>query len=175
MTITKIEADGTRVDSKWASVRMTPALTPKVYAALSRRIRRRGCEFVAVPTAAGRIFLTNAELDIGEVVSAADLESTIEALVSAMLDDGRISGTVGTRKAKKDKGIKWTRVGATKIDRAAAIRVHSLHGCPPIKRDPDVRRGRTDTTLEWDVSLLTPDGLLALWSALGVRVIRGRR
>ena len=91
-----------------------------------------------------------------------------------MVDAGRISGTVGTRKAKKRKEIQWARIGTTKPDEAAVSRVHNQHACPLVERDPDVTgRGRMKSS-EWDVSSLSPDQLLALWHSLGVRVSEGR-
>ena len=162
--------------AEWATVRRTPALAPGPYAALSRRLRRHGCNFVSVPVDAGRIILTNSALDVGAVIASEDVASAIEELVAMMVDAGRISGTAGTRKAKKRKDITWERIGVTKLDDAAVSRVHNQHGCPLVERDPREVTGRGRMTgPQWDVSGLSPDQLLALWMALGVRVTEGRK
>ena len=162
--------------AEWATVRMTPALAPAPFAALSRRLRRHGCEFMSVPVDAGRVILSNTVLDVGDVISVDDIATAIEELVAMMVDSGRLSGTAGTRKATKRKDITWERIGATKLDDAAVSRVHSLHGCPLVARDPREVTGRgRPTGPQWDVSSLSPDQLLALWVALGVRITEGRK
>ena len=162
--------------AEWTTVRMTPALASAPFAALSRRLRRHGCDFVSVPVDAGRIILSNTSLDIGEVIASEDVAAVIEELVAMMVDTGRLSGTAGTRKAKKRKGITWERIGVTKLDDAAVSRVHNQHGCPLVERDPREVTGRGRTTgPQWDVSSLSPDQLLALWMALGVSITEGRK
>ena len=159
----------------WATVRRTPALAAKPFAALSRRLRRHGCEYVAVPVDAGRIILTNSALEVGDVIAVADIAVAIEGLIRSMLDAGRVSGTVGTRKAKKRKEIQWERIGSPKLDDAAFARVCSLHGCPSIERARENGHGLgrgLGRAREWDVSGLSPDKLLALWMALGIRITK---
>ena len=155
----------------WATVRRTPALAPAPYAALSRRLRRHGCDFASVPVDAGRTILTNSALDVGDVIAVADIPTAIEGLVGMMVDGGRISGTKRTRKPRQHKEVKWERIGATKLDEAAISRVHNEHGCPLRERDPR-EAGRERRMPEWDVSSLSSDQLLALWTALGVRITK---
>ena len=162
--------------AEWATVRRTPALAPAPFAALSRRLRRHGCDFVSVPVDAGRVILSNTVLDVGDVISVDDIATAIEDLVAMMVDAGRISGTAGTRKAKTRKDITWERIGVTKLDDVAVSRVHNQHGCPLIARDHrDVNGRGRPTGPQWDVSSLSPDQLLALWVALGVRITEGRK
>ena len=156
--------------SGWKFMRRTPALSPRQYAAMSRRIRRDGSDFVSVPTAHGRVVLTDSCLPVGEVVALADTDSTIEALVVIMLDDGRISGTVATRRKRREtKGKekeRGERIGTHKLDEAAEAAVYARFGCPKIL----LERGRGRGRRMWDVSSLSPDELLGLWSSLGIRV-----
>ena len=119
-----------------------------------------------MPTERGRIILTDSCLPVGEVVALADTDSTIEALVAIMLDSGRISGTAATRKRRETKGKeeRGERIGAHKLDEAAEAAVYARFGCPKVL----LERGRGRRL--WDVSTLSADELLALWSALGIRV-----
>ena len=154
--------------STWESVQITPALSPSEYAAMSRRLRRDNSEFAGVPTASGRVILTDSSLPVGRVIPTENVLVEIETLVALMIDSGRISGTAATRKPREKKEVTGQRIGLHNLDQASEARVYSEYGCPKVgeRRGP----GR-----EWDVSVLSPDELLGLWTALGIRVWRGRR
>ena len=131
----------------WATVRRTSPLAAGPYAAMSRRLRRHGCDFAAVPVDAGRVILTNSTVE-GDALEAADVFPAIENLVGMMVDGGRISGTRGTRKARQHKEVQWKRMGTTKPKRprasgcinASVVPASSIHG---IMQDEDARLSGT--------------------------------
>ena len=148
----------------WASVRMVTERDGKAFASLSRRLRRRGDQYVSVPVEGGRVVLTDSPLDIGAIVSSEDVGATIEALVGVMVS-GRISGTVETLRKRKKEDVGRVRIGGTKKTVAELEVVFRHHGCPK-----DVlERGRSSIPT-WNVEALSPDELLGLWSACGIRV-----
>ena len=103
----------------------------------------------------------------GETISASERRSKLTEVVER--DDGLLEmheNAVRCRTAQRK--LRVPNVLVTDIDR-----VHKRHDCPLVERPLD-HAGRGRTSAEWDVSALGPDQLLALWSALGVRVWRGR-
>ena len=160
--------------SNWASVYMVAGLGATAYASLSRRIRRHGGEYVSVPVDDGRTLLTSDATVGGTRIEPGDLHATIALLVASMTADGRISYSSGVkRKPRKKQELSSERIGVTKLSAGEIAAICLRHGVPVVPREHGVRERKAIPT--WDVSSLTPDALLGLWSSLGVRVNRCRR
>ena len=184
--------------STWVTVRRTGELSPRQYAALSRRLRRELADtekrneldpsvtvtgnYVSVPTSMGRIILTDSNLPVGDVLATShegedyirdsDIELSVEALVSAMPDKGRISTSVPrkpeTEKEEKE-AVVWERVGSGKLAGDAEAHVYALHGCPRVLLQEGAR-GARNVAPRWDLSALSDDERLGLWTGLGIRM-----
>ena len=160
----------TDASSNWSSVHMVGALGATAFASLSRSIRRHGAEYAAVPLGDGRTVLTN-DATVGERIEPGDVPSTIALLVSCMTD-GRISGTfAGKRKPQTKNNLSRERVGVVTLSEREVAAICLRRGVPVVRAA--VKRGRKPLPT-WDVSALSPDELLGLWSALGIDVTRGR-
>ena len=184
--------------SEWTSVQRTGELSPEKYAALSRRLRHEledtrkrhetdpsvkvTGDYVGVPTTCGRIVLTNSAHRVGDVIATShegedtirngDIELSIEALIGAMLDDGRISASRKLRDEEEDKKEKkkekeWERVGPHTLDAAHEAAVYARFGCPRVLQEG---RAARNVAPRWDLSSLCDDERLALWVGLGIRV-----
>ena len=92
------------------------------------------------------------------------------------------------KKPKKKKNLSrepdWVDVGSTKKNIAELSAVTSSFGCREVAvLTPGASTGNTgdewdewdtgDESVTWDISSLSPDALLGLWAALGVRITRG--
>ena len=160
----------TDASSNWSSVHMVGALGATAFASLSRSIRRHGAEYAAVPLGDGRTVLTN-DATVGERIEPGDVSSTIALLVSCMTE-GRISCSVTVaRKPQEKANLARERVGVVKLSEREVAAICLRRGVPVVRAA--VKRGRKPLPT-WDVSALSPDELLGLWSALGIDVTRGR-
>ena len=160
--------------SDWASVYMVAGLDAKAFASLSRRLLRHGAEYVSIPLEAGRTVLTNDATVGGTRIEPGDLHATIALLVRDMVE-GRISySSAVARKPRKKQELSRSRIGVTKLSAAEVAAVCLRHGVPVVPQEPGVRERGTKAMPTWDVSSLSPDALLGLWSALGVRITKGR-
>ena len=158
--------------SDWDSAYMVTGLGATAYASLSRRIRRHGAEYVAIPVEDGRTLLTSDATVGGERIEPGDLHATFVRLVGYMAE-GRISGTFSAkRKPQKKSNLSRERIGITKRSAPELAAICLRHGAPAVVSERGLKRGRTLPT--WDVSGLTPDELLGLWEAMGVRT-KGRK
>ena len=158
--------------SDWASVYMVAGLGATAYASLSRRIRRHGGEYVSVPVDDGRRLLTSDATVGGARIKPADVAATI-ALVVASMTGGRISYSSGVkRKPQKKQDLSRERVGTTKLSAAEVAAVCLRVGVPVVPREHGVRERGRKPLPTWDISTLSPDALLGLWSSLGVRVTK---
>ena len=158
--------------SGWDSVHMVTGLGATAYASLSRRIRRHGAEYVAIPVEDGRTLLTSDTTVGGERIEPGALHATFVRLVGYMAE-GRISGTFSAkRKPRKESNLSRERIGVTKRSAGELAAICLRHGAPAVVSERGVRRG-CNPLPTWDISKLTPDALLGLWEAMGVRT-RGK-
>ena len=158
--------------SDWDSVHIVTGLGATAYASLSRRIRRHGAEYVAIPVEDGRTLLTSDATVGGKRIEPGDLHSTFVLLVSYMAE-GRISGTFSAkRKPQKTSNLSRERIGVTKRTAPELAAICLRHGAPAVVAERSARRG-CNPLPTWDISSLSPDALLGLWAALGVRITRG--
>ena len=160
--------------SDWASVCMVAGLDAKAFAAMSRRLLRHGAEYVSIPLEAGRTVLTNDATVGGTRIEPGDLHATIALLVRDMVE-GRLSySSAVARKPRKKQELSRERIGVTKLSAPEVAAVCLRHGVPVIPQKHGARERGATPLPTWDVSSLTPDALLGLWEALGVRT-RGRK
>ena len=112
----------------------------------------------------------------------------IASLVNRMPEGGRISWSSKTKTEKqkkrdeaekkkrpKKKKTDRARIGVTKLSSPEISAVCLRFGVPVVRQEQGVRGRRSKPLPTWDVSSLSPDALLGLWEALGVRVTRGAK
>ena len=169
--------------SDWASVFLVSTEGPAAFAALTARFRRHNTErrtddchdpvqYVSVPVDGGRVSLTNDSTVGGDRIHSEALGAAVTSLVNRMVE-GRISSSAAVRKPQKKKGLSRERIGTIKRSTAEVAAVCLRHGVPVVPRGAR-ERGRKPLAT-WDISSLSPDKLLALYVALGVRITKRLR
>ena len=179
----------TKATSDWASVFSLTVRTRKEHASLTAKLRRHNRErrtedvldpvqYVSVPFEGGRTVLTNDSTVAGLYRPIHNVAKEIASLVNRMPDGGRISWSSKTKrdnemKKKKKADQSRERIGVTKLSSSEISAVCLRFGVPVVRQEQGVRGRGSKPLPTWDVSSLSPDALLGLWEALGVRVTRG--
>ena len=181
----------TKATSDWASVFSLTVRTRKEHASLTAKLRRHNRErrtedvldpvqYVSVPFEGGRTVLTNDSTVAGLYRPIHNVGEEIASLVNRMPDGGRISWSSKTKRDNEMKKKKKTdqsreRIGVTKLSSSEISAVCLRFGVPVVRQEQGVRGRGSKPLPTWDVSSLSPDALLGLWSALGVRITKGRQ
>ena len=173
------------VSADWDSVFLVSTEGPKAFTALSAKLRRHNLErrtddchdpvqYVSVPVDGGRGVLTNDSTVAGSRIEPGDVRAAITSLVNRMIEGGRISYSYSAkRKPKKKQDLSRERVGASNLMAREAAAVCLRHGVPVVPRG--VRERGRKPLPTWDISSLSPDKLLALYVALGIRITKRLR
>ena len=149
---------------------MVTGLGATAYASLSRRIRRHGAEYVAIPVEDGRTLLTSDATVGGKRIEPGDLHSTFVLLVGYMAE-GRISGTFSAkRKPQKTSNLSRERIGVTKRTTPELAAICLRHGVPAVVAERGARRG-CNPLPTWDISKLVPGRLARAFGRLSASVL----